>query len=216
MARHLTWCLRRTLQYTNTSSMNVPCTLLRSINFSSTLKFYRTAVKGDIIIPKFPQIIEGSADYENAKDYKEFLIGTEFGREHAARTLMKILAFTKPDALKVIQQNPVLARVPTKTIVKIFEILREAGIRKTTIIENPFLLAEVDGELPQKIDIVQKIDFDINDAVHLLHLNLRTLNIYTTRSRIDSTYMPDSNRMRYLAGKLQVENFLYPLKYFSH
>ncbi|XP_043275646.1 uncharacterized protein mTTF [Venturia canescens] len=200
MARHLTWCFKRTLHLTNFLNVHRRCMLIQTVKRNFSAKSLGT-IGNTIIIPKLSEITEDNIDNGEAEGYKDFLKGTHFGENTAIKTLAELLSLTIDDATKIVKEYPVLAHVPEKSIAKLTEILCNAGFRIETIAQNPFLLTEINGSLTYKIKILEKVDVDINDAVHLFHLNLLLLTQFSEANAVDATYLPQRNRIRYFAER---------------
>ena len=196
MARHLTWCLRRTIVLTNRLSVNRPV--------MTVLKFSDHAAQPALLPVTSVNHQSIDVDYDDENDYTKFAAEYKHGFNLATMVLMKILDVTKKNAEKAITEHPMLKDLTKKVICKNFQILREAGIYKSTVKDHIFLIANETDTLKEKIKLVHALGVDLNEAVPLFHLSIKMLARFEKRCRLEASYFSHPNRIHYFAEKLNV------------
>jgi len=120
------------------------------------------------------------------------------------QTLMELLDITTYEANKIIANNPHLKKKSKANILENYYNLLEAGIQKSTIQKNNWLLAHDNSNLKDKLHSINDLKMDNDQLVPWLRLTHDELINYVHQTKCDAnshTY----NKIEYLAHRLEVE-----------
>ncbi|XP_077258479.1 transcription termination factor, mitochondrial-like [Temnothorax americanus] len=135
-------------------------------------------------------------------NYDEYLMNYKPVQRILKNTLVEILGISRMEINKIVEDYPQLRKRSRANILNNYYNLIEAGVQKSTVINNVWLLAHENNKLIDKLDCLKVLNMDNNQLVPWLCLTQEELANYVlyTQQDMDSyTY----NRMEYLSHKLQ-------------
>lgn len=194
MARHLTWCLKRTFVLTSRFNVNLHPRLVAKVSNSGPPKPY-IGIAG---------VTKMDTDTDELREFEMFEEDAKHGMKLAVTSLRKILCISEAKATKAVAEYPAFKLLSKRTIYENFHFLRESGMFKSTIKDNKFLLAAKTDELKTKISLIKRLELNINDAVALFHLGINVLERHDAYTQIDASYLPARNKIWYLAERFKV------------
>lgn len=121
------------------------------------------------------------------------------------QTLRELFDLTAYHASNIIVDNPHLKKKSRANVLENYYNLLEAGIQKSTVMNNIWLLAHDNNILKNKLQSIGTLKMDTDQLVPWLRLTQDELKnyVYLTECDMDSyTY----NKLEYLAHRLEVEN----------
>lgn len=120
------------------------------------------------------------------------------------QTLKEILGTSTNDSNKIIAANPQLKKRSRKNVLNNYYNLLEAGVQKSTIASNIWLLTHENNRLKEKLDCISVLNMNNDELIPWLRLTQEELANYVLYVQSDTgpyTY----NKIEHLAHRLEVE-----------
>nr|XP_012226100.1 PREDICTED: uncharacterized protein LOC105674401 [Linepithema humile] len=119
------------------------------------------------------------------------------------QTLKELLNVTTYQANKIITDNPHLKKKSRANILENYYNLFEAGIQKSTIVKNSWLLAHDSNKLKNKLHSISVLKMDNDQLVPWLRLTQDELTNYVHQTECDTNSYTRYNKIEYLAHRLE-------------
>ncbi|XP_011299525.1 uncharacterized protein mTTF [Fopius arisanus] len=193
MSRNLARCLMRNLLKQN----NYVCMRLLP---QQLVKRYEHTKKNYALMQN--DNTETTMDYQEVKTYREFLNDNVIGHNYSVRTLMNLLDIRRETAIKFTIKWPIFNKLTKPALLKNYQLLRSAGVFKSTIRQNVESLADTPENIQSKVKSLKKVKLEINYGIPLLRLSALELMNFSSTTMKDRSLQPNyRNRIEYLAAK---------------
>lgn len=120
------------------------------------------------------------------------------------QTLKEILDTTSTETSKIIADNPQLKKRTRANILNNYYNLIDAGVQKSTIVKNAWLLTHENNRLKDKLDCIKVLNMNNDQLIPWLRLTqeeLANFVLYTQNDIGPYTY----NKIEHLAHRLEVQ-----------
>lgn len=120
------------------------------------------------------------------------------------QTLKEILDTTTAETKKIIADNPQLKKRTRANVLNNYYNLIDAGVQKSIIVKNAWLLAHENDKLKDKLDCIKVLNMNNDQLIPWLRLTqeeLANFVFYTQNDMGSYTY----NKIEHLAHRLEVQ-----------
>lgn len=176
--------------------------VFRNFYISTTKSVLQHQIRSVSILPK-------DVKRENPFQTNDYIVEYNSSDEHIAKhkQMVSILrekyTISEKDIQKIFQDYS--SKKSVNSFKKTLEILLQNGIKKSTIVEQSWLIGFEPNQLQKKVDVLLTLRMqDINDFAPFLKLSLNQLQRLVKHLRDEAKVLGFDNRVYYISHKLNV------------
>lgn len=210
MSNNITWCLLRNLSLKKNSN------IIKSNSVNKTIQHFQHSLNRGYEDDNNIQINKHKTDKDEHKTYRTYLDEKNIGYTTAIQTLMKTPKLSRSTAIKIVQEYQIFQALSKSTITQNYEILHENDVQQSTLKDNAYALADTTANIKKKIQCCKDIDLDVSSAIALFQLRTIDFLQFLRTHKEDEEFLGYfKNRIEYLADKLGVSFFFFPIQNLS-
>lgn len=175
-----------------------------SLHLTKCLTFTKFALQNRLL-HNSKDILDHTCEISNYDDYQKIY---QPMIRVMIQTLKELLDVTTNEANKIIANNPHLKKKSRANVLENYYNLFEAGIQKSTIAKNSWLLAHDNINLKNKLDSISVLKMDNDQLIPWLRLTQDELTNYIHQIKCDMNSYARYNKVEYLAHRLEVKNVI--------